>query len=95
MLMRYETLYFQLYFQPRQKPRNICDPSLLSAITLECFTVKLIFQVKSQLRLVGSNNTGLGAVAHGALELDLFQIRKCLFLVSLECLDISSKKRCL
>ena len=32
-------------------------PPLLSIITLECFTVKLIFQVKSQLRLVGSHNT--------------------------------------
>ena len=70
-------------------------PPLLITINLECFTVKLIFQVKSQLRLVGSHNTSLGAVAHGALELDLFQIRSAIFLVSLACLDISSKKRCL
>ena len=32
----------------------------------------------SQLRVV-SHNTRLGAVAHRALELDLFQIRKCHF----------------
>ena len=44
---------------------------LLSAITQECFTVK-ISQVISQLRLVGSHNTNFGAVAHGALELDVF-----------------------
>ena len=56
---------------------------LLSAITQECFTVKIIFQVKSQLRLVGSHNTSLGVVAHGALELDWFQIRKCHFLSDL------------
>ena len=35
-------------------------PPLLSAITLECFTVKLIFLLKSQFRLVGSHNTSLG-----------------------------------
>ena len=58
-------------------------PPLLSAITLEFFTVKLIFSVKSQLRLVGSHNTSLGVVAHGALELGLFQIRKCHFLVTI------------
>ena len=55
-------------------------PPLLSAITQGGFTVKIIFQVKSQLRLVGSHNTSWGAVAHGALELDLYQIRKCHFL---------------
>ena len=55
-------------------------PPLLSAITLECFTVKIIFQVKSQLRFVGSHNTSLGEATQSALELDLFQIRKCNFL---------------
>ena len=53
-------------------------PPLLSAITQECFTVKIIFQVISQLRLVGSHNTNLGAVAHGALELCV-PIREALF----------------
>ena len=66
--MRYETLYFQ----PRKKNNGISVTSpLLSTITQECFRVKIISRVKTQLRLVGSHNTNLGAVAHGALELDL------------------------
>ena len=32
-------------------------PPLLSAVTQEFFKVKIIFLVKSQLRLVGSHNT--------------------------------------
>ena len=39
--------------------------------------VKLICLVISQLSVLASSNTTLGAVAHGALELGLFQIRKC------------------
>ena len=58
--------------------------------------VKIIFlSVISQLRLVGSHNTSLGAVAHGALELVILPIRKSIFLVTLVCLAISSKKKCL
>ena len=63
-------------------------PHLLSAITQECFTVKIISRVISQLRLVGSHNTNLGAVAHGNLG-------GAIFLVTLAFLDISSNKRCL
>ena len=33
-----------------------------------------------QLRLVGSHNTRLGAVAHGALELDVLQFGRRYFL---------------
>ena len=90
--MRYETLYFQ----PPQKKHGISVTTpLLSTITQECFTVKLISQVTSQVTLVGSHNTNLGAVAHGVLELDVFQFGGTIFLVTLACLDISSKKRCL
>ena len=67
----------------------------LSAITQECFTVKIISQVISQLSLVGNHNTNLGAVAHGALELYVFQFGGAIFLVTLASLAISSKKRCL
>ena len=42
--------------------------------------VVIMAQVISQLRLVGSHNSSLGAVAHGALELEDLQIRKCHFL---------------
>ena len=74
--MRYETLYFQ----PRKKKHAISvTPPLLITITLECFTVKIISQVISQLRLVGSHNTNLGAVAHSALELDVFQFGRRYF----------------
>ena len=76
VLMRYETLYFQ----PRKKHGISVTPPLLITIAQECFTVKIIFLVISQFRLVGCHNTSLGAVAHSALELDVFQIRKCHFL---------------
>ena len=49
----------------------------------------------SQLRLVGSHNTNLGAVAYGVLELYVFQFGGVIFLVTLAFLDIFSKKRCL
>ena len=68
VLMRYETLYFQ-----RAKNHGISvTPPLLITITQEYSTVKIISQVISQFSLVGSHNTNLGAVAHGALELDGF-----------------------
>ena len=65
VLMRRETLYFQ----PRKIPRNICDPASSNHHNSECFTVKIISQVISQLKLVESHNTNLGSVAYGALEL--------------------------
>ena len=55
-------------------------PPLLSAITQECFTVKILSQAISQLRLVGSRNANLGAVAHGALELDVLKFGRRYFL---------------
>ena len=92
VLMSYETLYFQ----PPQKNHAISvTPPLLITITRECFTIKILSWVISQLRLVGSHNTNLGAVAHRALELYVFQFGGTIFLVTLACLDISSKKRCL
>ena len=36
--------------------------------------------VISQLRVLASHKTNFESVAHGTLELDLFQIRKCHFL---------------
>ena len=49
----------------------------------------------SQVRLVGSHITNLGAVSHGALELYVFQFGGIIFLVTHACFNISSKKRCL
>ena len=60
-------------------------PPLLITITQEGFTVKIISQVISQLRLVGSHNTNLGAVAHGALELYVFQLGRRYFFFSDPC----------
>ena len=47
-------------------------------ISIQSFVIMI--SAISQLRLVRSHNTGLRAVAHSALELDWFQIRKCHFL---------------
>ena len=55
-------------------------PPILNAITQECFTVKIISLVISQLRLIGRHNTNLGAVAHGALELYVLQLGRRYFL---------------
>ena len=44
-------------------------PPLLSAVAQECFMVKIICLFMSQLRVLASHNTSLGAVAHSALEL--------------------------
>ena len=49
----------------------------------------------SQLRVLASHTGNLGSVTQGALELEDLKIRKCLFLVTLACLAISSKKKCL
>ena len=68
---------------------------LLSAITQERFTVKIISQVKIQLRLVGSHNNNLGSSSR-RLGIRRVTIREVpFFLVTLACLDISSKKKCL
>ena len=40
----------------------------------------LLITIAQELRLVGSHNTNLGAVAHSALELDVFQFGRCYFL---------------
>ena len=74
--MRYETLYFQ----PRKNHGISVTPPLLSAITQEYFTIKIISQVISQLSLVGSHKTNLEAVAHGTLELDVLQFGRYHFL---------------
>ena len=77
-----------------KKPHNICDPASSSHHSSGMFHGEKKKLAISQLRLVGSHNTNLGAVAHGALELDEFQFGRR-FLVTLASLDISSKKRCL
>ncbi len=56
----------------------------------------IFFSAISQLRVLASHNTSLGAVAHGALEFDILPFARChFFLVTLAFLAISSKKRCL
>ena len=76
VLNRYETLYFQ----PRQKRWKIFDPASSNHrnSTLLHGKKKIVSAI-SQLRLVGSQNTSLGSVAHGTLELEDLQIRKCHF----------------
>ena len=75
VLNRYETLSSN-----RAKIHGISVTTpLLITITEECFTVKIISSVKSQLRLVGSHNTNLGDVAHGTLELYVFQFGRRYF----------------
>ena len=59
MLNSYETLYFQL----RKKPHNICDPTSSNHHNSGLLHCKNNFSVISQLRLVGSHNINLGAVA--------------------------------
>ena len=71
VLNRYETLYF--------KPRNICDPASSNHHNSGLLHGKIISQVISQLRLAGSHNTNLGAVANGTLELYVFQLGGAMF----------------
>ena len=75
-------------YQPRKKPRNICDPASSNHHNSG------VLHGKNNI-LVGSHNTNLGAVAHGALELYVFQLEGAIFFVTLAFLDISSKKSCL
>ena len=49
----------------------------------------------SQLRVFTSNTGSLRSVAQGAWQLESWEIRRCHFLVTLACLAISSKKKCL
>ena len=74
-LNRYETLYFQ----PCQKPRNICDSASSNYRSSGCFMVNIFFSAISQLRLVGRHYTNLGEVAQGALELDVLPFGRCHF----------------
>ena len=55
--------------------------------------VKVISWVISQLRLVRSHKTNFGVVAHSTLELYEFKFGGAFVLVTLACLDISSKKK--
>ena len=77
MLNRYETLYFQ----PRQKPWNICDPASSNHhISGMLHGKKNYGSLISQLRVLASHTGSLGSVAQGALELESWEIRKCHFL---------------
>ena len=49
----------------------------------------------SQLRALATRTPSLGRVGQGAWELGFAQIGGTIFLGTLACLDISSKKRCL
>ena len=86
----------------RGRPRNFCDPTSShhhnsgeggggggGGLTLKFFN-KLVI---SQLCALATHTPILGCVAQGALELCLPQIRKCHFLVTLACLDISSLRK--
>ena len=91
MLNRYATLYFQ----PRQNPRNICDPTSSNHHNSTLLHGKKKNSVILQLKLVGSHNPSLGSVAQGTWQLEDLQIRKCHFLSDPCGLAISSKKKCL
>ena len=73
VLIKYETLYFQ----PCKNQRNICDVPSSNPRNSGMFPVKNNSLVISQLRLVGCHYTNLGAVAHGTLELYVFQFGRC------------------
>ena len=79
--------------------RNCVAPPLLSSITqggiLPGGGKKIIFLLKSLLRPLATRIPSLGRVGQCAWELGLPQIRKWLLWVTLACLDISSKKKCL
>ena len=65
---------------PAKNRGTSVTPPLLIAMTHNCFTVNFFFvSAISQLRLVGSHNTSLGAVAHGAWQLEYLKIGKCHF----------------
>ena len=49
----------------------------------------------SQLRVLSSHKTNFESVAQGAWELDILPFGRCHFLMTLACLAISSKKKCL
>ena len=49
----------------------------------------------SQLRVLASHTGNLGSVAQSAWELEDLPLGRCHFLVTLACLAISSKKKCL
>ena len=59
------------------------------------FTVKKKNFTVSQLRALATHTPSLGRVGQGTWELGFAQIGGAIFLVTLACLDISSKKRCL
>ena len=49
----------------------------------------------SQLRVLASHKTNFESVAQSAWELDSLPFGMCHLLMTLSCLDISSKKKCL
>ena len=88
-----DEIWDTLFPTTQKKLRNICDPASSKRHNSGVLQGKIICQVKSQLRLVESHNTSMGAVAHGALELDLFQIRKWHFFSDPCLFALSSKKK--
>ena len=71
-------------------------PRLFSALYLRGGSPeKKFFSLKSQLLPLATFVPSLGQVGQCAWELGLPNSRKCHFLVTLACFDISSKKRCL
>ena len=76
--------------------RNSVAPPLLSSISQGGGVYRKKYKLlKSQLRPLATLVPSLGRGGQGAWELGLSQIRKCHFWVTLACLDISTKKRCL
>ncbi len=68
---------------------------LLNSISQGGFTGKKFLTVQSQIRPLATHTPNLGRCGQGAWLESLPPIRQLFFLVTLEFLDISSKKMCL
>ena len=76
-------------------PRFLARLEIKCLITFKHFTRFNYGSAISQLTVLASHKTSLGFVAQGAWKLESWEIRRCHFLVTLACLAISSKKKCL
>ena len=75
-------------------------PRFLARLEIKCLKLNTsprcnYGSVISQLRVLASHTGNLGSVAQGAWELEDLPFGRCLFLVFLAFLVISSKKKCL
>ena len=79
----------------RGHPRNFCDPPLLNTITQGRFTFKKKFNLQITTKCFSNLHTNFGARRSRRLGVRFDKLGSAIFLVTLACLDISSKKRCL